>query len=252
MKIYIFSIAYLSFIILNFVNGREIYAQSKIESDNFTIQFPNLNSGAGVPTSTNYGVSSTIGGTATGLYSSTGFKVRSGFQYIETIIPFSFSVSDIAINFGTLALGIGTTDASTLTVKAGGASGYTVTAAENHPMQNSTLSEIPDTTCDNGNCTQTQAEIWTQNTTYGLGFNMAGDDIPADFVDATYFRQFSNLTIPENPALIMSKAQVTYYYPNNAWPWESIATITYKVNVGSGIAGGTYRNIVTFTAVPSF
>src|SRR3990172_2958086 len=141
MKIYIFSIAYLSFIILNFVNGREIYAQSKIESDNFTIQFPNLNSGAGVPTSTNYGVSSTIGGTATGLYSSTGFRVRSGFQYIETIIPFSFSVSDIAINFGTLALGIGTTDASTLTVKAGGASGYTVTAAENHPMQNSTLSE---------------------------------------------------------------------------------------------------------------
>jgi hypothetical protein len=252
MKRYIFSFTFLSLIIFYFAYSPHTLAQSKVESDNYTIQFPNLNSGAGVPISTNYGVSSTIGGTATGLYSSTGFRVRSGFQYIKTIIPFSFSVSDIAINFGTLALGVGTTDASTLTVKAGGAGGYSVTATENHPMQNDALSEIPDTTCDNGNCSQTQAEIWTQNTTYGLGFNMSGDDIPADFVDATYFRQFANSSIPENPAVIMSKTQVTYDYPNNAWPWESIANITYKLNVGSGIAGGTYRNIVYFTAIPSF
>ena len=121
-----------------------VLAQSKMESDNYTIQFPNLNSGAGVPTSTNYGVTSTIGGSATGLYSSSGFRVRSGFQYVKTIIPFSFSVSDIAINFGTLTLGIPATDQSTLTVKAGGAGGYSVTAVENHPMQNSALSEIPD------------------------------------------------------------------------------------------------------------
>lgn len=227
-------------------------AQSKIESDNYTIQFPNLNSGAGVPTSDNYGVDSTIGGTATGLYSSTGFRVRSGFQYVQTIIPFSFSVSDIAINFGALTLGTPATDTSTLTVKAGGAGGYSVTAAENHPMQNETLSEIPDTICDNGNCSQTSAEVWDLSTTYGLGFNMSGDDVPADFVDATYFRQFADLSAPETPATIMSKNQVTYDYPDNSWPWESIATITYKVNVGSGIAGGTYRNMVTFTAVPSF
>ena len=41
----------------------------KLVSPNFIIQMPNFNSGAGIPTSSNYGVSSTIGQIAPGLYS---------------------------------------------------------------------------------------------------------------------------------------------------------------------------------------
>src|SRR4030043_938565 len=242
----------LPFILIILIPTR-VSAQAKVESPNYTIQFPNLNSGAGVPTSDNNKINSTIGGTAAGLFSSTGYRVRSGFQYIHTIIPFSFSISDISIDFGTLTVGVGTTQATTLTVKAGGAGGYSVKAKENHPLKNdSQTATIPDTTCDNGNCTQTSAEIWSQSTTYGFGFNMSGDDIPADFTDSTYFRHFANASIPENAETIMNKSQVTWDYPNNLWPWESISTVTFKINVSSSQSGGTFRNIITFTAIPSF
>ena len=70
-----------------------ILAQAVINSPNYRIQFPNLNSGAGVPSSAGYQVSTTIGQTAAGLYSSSGYRVKSGFQYIHSVIPFSFSVS---------------------------------------------------------------------------------------------------------------------------------------------------------------
>lgn len=227
-------------------------AQTVMESENYEVHLPGFNSGAGTPTSNNYYLDSTIGQTAAGSFSSNGYIVRSGFQYIQTIIPFFFSVSDIAIDFGSLTASTPVTRTSTLTVKAGGAGGYSVKAAENHPLENQFSTQIPDTTCDSSSCTQTSAGVWTSTSTYGFGFNINGDDVPADFVDNTYFRQFADVTIPENPAVIMTKDEVTWDYPNNAWPWESEATITYKVNIGNTQAGGKYQNIVTYTAIPSF
>ena len=242
----------LPFILIILIPTR-VSAQAKVESPNYTIQFPNLNSGAGVPTSDNNKINSTIGGTAAGLFSSTGYRVRSGFQYIHTIIPFSFSISDISIDFGTLTVGVGTTQATTLTVKAGGAGGYSVKARENHPLTNTGgTATIPDTVCDNGNCTQTLAQVWDQTTTYGFGFNMSGDDIPVDFTNSTYYRHFADASVPENAETIMNKSQVTWDYPNNVWPWESISTVTFKVNISGTQAAGTFNNIVTFTAIPSF
>jgi hypothetical protein len=230
-----------------------VYAQARVESPNYIIQFPNLNSGAGVPSSETKTIDVTLGGTAAGLFSSTGYRVRSGFQYIHSIIPFSFSISNINIDFGTLTLGVGSTQQTTLTVKAGGAGGYSVKARENHPLQNdATTATIPDTLCDNGNCTQTQAEVWTQSTTEGFGFNMSGDDVPSDFVDSTYFRHFADASVPEDPGTIMNKNEVTWDYPNNLWPWESIANVTFKINITPGQTGGTFRNMIMFTAVPSY
>lgn len=247
-----FSVILSLFSVILWLNAvASAHAQSSVRSDNFEIQLPNLNSGAGIPSSDNYNLGSTIGQTAPGLFSSAGYYVRSGFQYVHTIIPFSFSVSDISIDFGTLTVGVGTTQASTLTVKAGGAGGYTVTAQENNPMQNSVGSFIADTLCDSGPCSETSAEPWTQNTTYGFGFNMTGDDVPADF-SGTKYRQFADASLPESPAVIMTKNQVTWDYPDNSWPWESSATVTYKVNISQTQAGGTYQNIITYTAIPSF
>jgi hypothetical protein len=244
----------LSYMVIFFLSISEslVFAKSVMESENFEIQFPNLNSGAGTPTSSNYEVGSTIGQTAAGLFSSNGYRVRSGFQYVHSIIPFSFSVDDIAIDFGTLTANNPVTDTSTLTVKAGGAGGYQVKAEENHPMENAFATEIADTICDNGLCDEADAEVWTLDATTGFGFNMTGDDIPSDFTDSTYFRQFADASSPENPESIMEKSEVTWDYPSNTWPWESEATITYKVNIGSTQAGGNYQNIITFIAIPAF
>jgi hypothetical protein len=226
-----------------FINPARLLAQTKVQSDNYRIQLPNFNSGAGIPTSTNYKLDTTIGQTAPGLYSSTGYRVKAGFQYIHSIIPFSFTISDILIEFGALSPQTPKTATSTLTVSAGGAGGYQVTAQENHPLENSQGTQIPDTLCDDGTCSQTQAAVWSLNTTYGFGFNMAGDDGPSDFVDSTYFRQFADSSSAEDPAVIMSSSNVGK---------SRQSTITYKVNISAAQAAGTYRNIITYTATPTY
>ncbi len=229
--------------VLLLISFGKTFAQKSIESDNYRIQFPNFNSGAGIPSSSNYRLDSTIGQTAPGLYSSSGYKVRAGFQYIHSIIPFSFAISDFLIDFGTLTTQSPTTQTNTLTVSSGGAGAYSVKAEENEPL--TTLdgsTSIPDTTCD-ASCTETSAGVWIQNTTYGFGFNVSGDDVPGDFIDGTYYRQFSDASLSEAPATVMASSNVGR---------GREATITYKVNVSTGQPGGIYQNIITYVAIPGF
>lgn len=230
-----------------------ILAQEKVRSTDYNIQFPNLNSGAGIPSSSNYTLNSTLGQTVQGIFSSSGYTVRSGFQYIQTIIPFTFELSKTLINFNTLTPGTPSTDNMDLTVKAGGAGGYSVKVIENHQLRKSTdLTVIPDTQCDTGPCTESSAENWTSSSTYGFGYNMQGDDVPGDFATSNDYRPFPDESAPDSPATVMTKSEVTWDYPNNAWPWESIATITYKVNISSTQPAGLYQNVITFIAIPSF
>lgn len=204
---------------------------------------PNLNSGAGIPSSSNYSVSSTIGQTSAGLYSSSGYRVKSGFQYIYSIIPFSFAISSVSINFGHLVSQTPVTATNTLTIASGGAGGYQVKASENNPLKvGSTSRTIPNTAC-NVSCTNTAAGIWNSNTKYGFGFNMSGQDIPADFTDLTYFRPFADRGSSESPQIVMSSIYVGR---------GRQSTVTYKVNVSGVQAAGIYNNIITYTAIPSY
>lgn len=220
-----------------------IFAQERVESENYRIIFPNFNSGAGIPSSNNYNLNSTVGQTAAGLFSSSGYRVKSGFQYIHSIIPFSFSVSDIQINFGNLTPENPSTDSSTITVSAGGAGGYVVRASEDHPLQTAdTINTIIDTLCDTS-CDETTAASWVSTTKYGFGFNMSGDDVPTDFTNSNYFRQFADRSNAENSAIIMSSNNVGR---------SRTSTITYKINVSDIQPAGTYQNIIQFTAIPSY
>lgn len=239
-----FLVLLISLISLFFASlGSNVLAQERIESSHFRIVFPNFNSGAGIPTSANYNLNTTLGQNAPGLFSSTGYRLKAGFQYISSIIPFSFSVSDIQINFGTITPLTPSTDTSTLIVSAGGAGGYIVKASENHPLKTfDTLDTIVDTLCDT-TCSETLAASWTSASKYGFGFNMTGDDIPADFTNSNYFRQFADRDSAENPATIMSSVNVGR---------DRTATITYKVNVSGVQPSGTYQNIIMFSAIPSF
>lgn len=221
-----------------------IYAQAVIESPNYRIQFPNLNSGAGIPTSTNYALDSTIGQTAAGRFTSDGYIVRSGFQYIHSIIPFSFAIEKIAIPFGSLTPQTPAYDTSTLTVSSGGANGYQVTAKENNPLTSQTPDTIPDTLCDLGTCSETTAGVWTESTTYGFGYTMHGDDVPSPFPTAApagnQYKQFADASAPQ---IVMSSANVGR---------ARRSTITYKVNISNVQPAGSYQNIITFTATPTY
>lgn len=226
------------------ITTSSLLGQGVLKSPNYEIQLPNFNSGAGVPTSNNqYKVNSTIGQTAPGVASSSGVYVLSGFQYIHSIIPFSFSISSLAIAFGALTPGTPKTLTQTLTVSAGGAGGYQVTAREDHPLKiiNKTPT-IPDTTC-NTSCSETAAGVWTQTDKYGFGFNMAGNDIPTDFAGSTYFRQFADTSNSETAKVIMSSIYVGR---------SRVATVSAKLNVSSLQQAGQYQNIIYYTAIPSF
>lgn len=241
MKKVLKSLPFICFFLVLF--SLPIYAQERIESPNYRIQFPNLNSGAGIPSSSGYKLDSTIGQSVAGRFTSAGYIARAGFQYIHSIIPFSFSVSDIQKNFGVLTPNTPSTSSSTIIVSAGGAGGYSVKAHENNPLKTSDGSDIIiDTLCDT-TCSETTAATWTSGTKYGFGFNMDGNDIPADFTNTTYFRQFSDASSLESPATIMTSANVGS---------SRTATITYKVNVSSVQPAGTYQNIITFIAIPSY
>lgn len=218
-------------------------AAEKISSDSYEIQMGNLNMGAGLPFSTSYKAGLTGGQISPGLYSSTGYKLCAGFWCVRSIIPFSFTLSNTAVTFGSLTPGSPSTLFTNLSVSSGGAGGYQVTARESDQLKTITGANfIPDTVCDSG-CDIDDAKAWTNNSVYGFGYNMSGNDVPADFTDSTYYRPFASIATGDNPAVIMS---------NTAVGRNRMATITYKINISGSQAAGNYENYIVFVATPTY
>jgi hypothetical protein len=223
-------------------------AQANMKSSDYELLKPNLNFSAGIVSSDEYKLGFTGGQLAPGEYSRNGFKVLAGFWYIKTIIPFTFSVSNQIIDFGLLSSGTPKTATTDLTVSAGGAGGYQVTAEENHQLMTPiTNAIIADITGDNGDITESNAGLWAQNTTYGFGYTLYGNDVPTPFPTAApagnYFKQFADISKGEIPAVVMSSQQVGK---------NRTATVTYKINISASQAAGRYHNVITYIATPTY
>lgn len=206
--------------------------------------------GAGKSTGSGYSLNQTLGQTAPGLYSGTNYRVRAGFQYISSIIKFRFSISTTAINFGILTPTAPSTRTNTLTISNGSANGYSVTAYENHQLLNPGSGQIiPDTTCDDGSCTETTSAAWTGIDTslvYGFGYrcdNITGTDCASGFSDSTYYKQFADNSKSETAQSVMTGSNVG---KNKA------SQITYRVNVSASQPAGLYTNVITYIATPTF
>lgn len=220
------------------------WAVESMESGSYKIRWPNLNMTSGSKSSANYKILDTVGQTAPGEYDSAGYKVKAGFPYIKTIIPFSFTISDLSMDFGALTPGSFATQTNSLTVSSGGAGGYSVIALENSPLSAQAGSAtIPDTTCNSGACSETSAGVWNDTAKYGFGYNMSGNDIPAAFVDSTYFKQFADASLSETGQVVMSSNNVGQ---------SRTATVTYKVNIAATQTAGDYENAITFIATPTY
>ena len=76
-----------------------------MDSSRFKIESANIEIAGGDKSSSSYKLADTVGQLAAGQYSSTGYVVKAGFQYLHSIIPFRFSISNININLGTLVPG---------------------------------------------------------------------------------------------------------------------------------------------------
>lgn len=218
-----------------------------LRSTQFRIKTGNVNFGSGTPSSTSYSLGTTLGQIAAQEFSSSGYVVKAGFQYIHSIIPFEFTISDTSITLGTLAPDTPSTATTDLTVSFGGAGQYLVTAEEIGPMTSQASDTISDTTCNGGaqTCSESSANVWTSSSAYGFGYSMSGDGAPSDFINSTYFRPFPNSLVAESPEVVMSANDVTA-------SGDDTSTMTFKALISSVQPAGTYSTVIRFVATPSY
>ena len=212
-----------------------------MSSDSYEIQMGNLNMGAGRKDSENYALTDTMGQIAPGQYGETGFIVLAGFQYISSIIPFTFTISDLSIDFGSLTVDYFNEQTNSLTISNGSARGYEVTVLANKQLTSQSANTIPKTTCGDPVCTISNAQPWTSTDYYGFGFNVDGDEKASDFTDSTYFRPFPDENSGDSDQKVMEGTVVGT---------NKQVDITYRINISALQAAGDYENFLTFTAAP--
>lgn len=243
-----------------------------MQSNEYRIQFGTINSGGQKmidPVDNLYNLSTSVGQAAAKEFQSSGYIVKAGFQYIYSRIPFTFSLSTIRVDFGSLIPNTPATAPLILSVSFGGAGQYLVTARADAPLTViSGTNTISFTACNGGvdTCIITNAKQWTSASAYGFGYGMTGQDIPTDFINSTYYRPFANRLISEDPATVMQSSNVTADItptPNPAFtpapaltgfPHDTThqATMTMKVNISGLQPAGTYATVIRFLATPSF
>lgn len=237
----------LSTTLLAFLFAATLVRAERLESNSYVITFGNFNVTSGQKDSASYNVTDTVGQVGAGPYGeygSSSYFVGSGFQYIYQIDTFRFEISKTTIDFGELLEDTHNTDSHTLTITTRGAGGYTVYAFEEHPLrQIQGSAEIPDTTCDSGTCTHVTAAVWTDQTVPGFGYNMSGNDIPANFINSTYYKNFADNEAADEMQVVMSSSTIAS---------QRQATVTYKAGIDSSQASGTYQTGVVYVAVPGY
>ncbi len=214
-----------------------------MRSPNYHIIFGNINSGGNEQNSTNYRLDISLGQALAERFTSSGYIVRAGFQYIHILYPFAFSISNTSVNFGTILPNKFSTQSVILTVSNRG-QGYEIKAFEDTPLKRFSLEEIPDTECNlTSQCSLGSANIWDNTNAYGFGYNISGVDRTPDFIDGRYFRPFASDSHNENPITIMESSQAVR---------NRQGILTMKINISPIQQTGTYQTIVNFIAVPKY
>lgn len=230
-------------ILVVFSETSNALAQTMSNSE-YVLRMGNFNVSSGKPSGPDYSVSFTAGQLSPGLYTGSNYKVRAGFQYIYSIIPFTFRISQILIDFGTLSPTNPVTRSHNLILSNGSAYGYSVTLSQNHPLRvNATGIDIPNTTCDDGTCTPTTSAAWTSSLVYGLGYrcdNVTGTDCATGFASASNFKSLSS---SPSATTVMTGANVGR---------SKEVQISFKVNVSQTQAAGLYTNILNYIATPTY
>ena len=257
MKYFVFSIKTLTtavliiivFLLLNTkYNLLDTLSRAQTMSNgNYIIKMGNFNSISGKPTGSGFKLSYTSGQTGPGLYSGTNFKVRAGFQYISSIIPFRFSITNNFIDFGIVNPTSPVLRTSLLTVSNGSAFGYQVTVSDNHNLQDDrTGFQIPPTACNASDCTTATATLWDNSLAYGLGYrcdNNSGTDCDTQFLPPTHTNFYRPFAASPSAVVVMLSSNVGR---------NRQSTITYKLNISGSQAAGLYTNVINYIATPTF
>lgn len=187
------------------------------------------------------------------------YKIQTGFLHNKSKSPFTFSISSTVINFGTLFPTNPIKRSNKLTISNRSANGYSIIGFEDKELSSAVASDatsiplsgassdfIPDTTCDNGQCSESFSGPWTNPLTYGFGYrcdNVKGTDCASGLLDPNFYKQFANTSLSETPQKVAMATSAEK---------EKTIRITYKVNISSTQAKGSYSNTITYIAIPNF
>lgn len=225
-------------------------AQTMSNKD-YKIKMQGFNSISGTTNNADYNIRSTAGELSPIVSEGVNFKVRTGTENIASSLPFSVSLSSEIIDFGSLTPTNPIVRTLDLNIYSLSAYGYSILAYENHPLQ-SENANIPDTTCDNGECSHESAKEWINTLTYGFGYrcdNVIGVDCDSSFSNAegtpsgpNFYKHFADGSNRQAEQSVMS----------GIGSKNKQARMSYRVNIAGNQAEGIYSNIVTYIAVPSF
>lgn len=161
---------------------------------------------------------------------------------VKSYGSYSFDISESLIDFGKIIptnplerknnINIDSTDTS-----------YYLKAYENHPLLSPASGTIPDTTCDNGSCSEQISSIWKNILAFGLGFNCQGDqnNCGNQFPTLDSFMQFADQSRSEDYNTLLSDV-----YGKNS------LELTYKLNISTQQKPGAYSNSLTILTLPSY
>ncbi len=219
------------------------YAQT-MSNNNYIIKMQELNPTADInvdnkPTADNLNPS---------IPEETSFKVRMGIKNSVASHPFSILLTSNIIDFGILSPTNPIIRTVDLNTNSEAVYGYSVIVFENESLTASSSAKrafIPDTTCDNGECSTENASEWTNTLTYGFGYrcdNITGVDCNDSFAKTNFYKHFPNIANNDDPQSIMA----------GVGSKDKTTRISYKINIPGTQAQGTYNNITTYIGVPNF
>ena len=177
----------------------------------------------------------------TNTYFGENYQVTTGFEDIEDSHPFSFSVSNNLVDYGPLTATNPVSRTTDLIISKGSSRGYSVFAFANRELSDVNNNSIPDTTCDNGTCSETSSGVWSGNLSFGFGYRCEIEASPCskDFLIENSFKQFANDSKSEAYEAIINSFD------------SRKAKIEYKVNISNNQAKNSYSNSITFIAIPN-
>lgn len=182
-----------------------------------------------------------------GIFTGTNYKIQTGLT-LNPLEQLSLSISNNLIDYGIISPTNPIYRTSNLIISSSTLKNFMVSAYENHPLLTAdTNTQIPDSTCDNGSCSQTTSAPWSNTLTYGFGYrceNATGTNCPADMKESDYYRQFSNPTKNEAPETIIT-GNITPDKKNEV-------QLTYKINTSKNQAPGLYSNAITYIVAPGY
>ncbi len=223
-----------------------------MSDSNYVLELGTLNSGAGISTSSNNKLNISLGQLGPGFSTSSNFQLKAGFQYIYSIIPFTFSIDNTLIDFGIVSPTFPVTRSNNLTVGNGSANGYQVTAYEDHQLLYAPSGAfIPNTTCDAASCNTITAGSWTSSTTYGFGYNCINSETPTRCgsgfaTSSTIFKSFADNSLSQTPQIVMQATT------SNTATSSASVQITYKLNISGTQTAGVYKNNIYYVATPLY